>query len=800
MAAERVIPLAVALLAAPPPARLPVVTPAAAHMSAEHLARIDGVVERALREKAAPGAVVLIGRRDQIVFRKAYGDRMVGDAKEPMTLDTVFDLASLTKVVATGTSLMTLVERGDVRLSDPVVKLLPEFGAGGGERESVTVEELLTHRAGLPADDPMSLYVGTPREIFARKHRQPLVHGPGSTFLYSDAGFEVLGEIVQRVSGETLDVYAAGHVFEPLGMSDTEFRPNGRGRLPVSRIAPTERHEGRYFRGDVHDPRARALGGVAGHAGVFSTADDLALFCRAFTTGTGGVLSPAAVAAMTRPRYYGDADVRALAWDVDTHFSSSRGDLFPIGSFGHTGWTGTSIWIDPATGVFVIVLSNRNHPDESGNVIQLRGEVASIAAASVEDVAPDDLRRASEAVATRAALRDTGRKLEGKPAAERAAADVHAGVDVLVEERFAPIAGKRVALLTNQTGRTKEGVSTVDVLSSQEARKAGVTLVRLFSPEHGIRGTLDESVGDDKDEKTGLPIRSLYGASRRPSADDLSGLDAVLVDLQDAGVRFYTYLTTLGYVLEAAAKARVSVVVLDRPDPIGATRVDGPIADPDKLSFTAYHEIPLQSGMTIGELALLFNAERHIDASLSVVKMRGYRRDLWYDETGLVWVNPSPNLRSVTEAALYPGVALLETTNVSVGRGTDAPFEQFGAPWLDAARVARTLTARRIPGVRFVPVTFVPVSSTHKGSRCNGVRIDVVDRGALDGVRLGFEIATVLRDQHGADWDRTHFGTLVANAAAMARFERGETAQAIANTWAPSLMEFERRRRPFLLY
>jgi uncharacterized protein YbbC (DUF1343 family) len=330
-----------------------------------------------------------------------------------------------------------------------------------------------------------------------------------------------------------------------------------------------------------------------------------------------------------------------------------------------------------------------------------------------------------------------------------------------------------------------------------------VTLSKLFSPEHGIRGVLDEEVSDSVDEKTGLPIRSLYGdtpESRRPRAGDLAGLDAVVVDLQDAGCRFYTYLTTLGYILEDAAKAKVKVVVLDRPNPIRSDVTEGPPADADALTFVAYHAVPIRTGMTIGELAVLFNAERKIGADLTVVKMGGYARDLWYDETGLPWVNPSPNLRTVTQAALYPGVGLLETTNVSVGRGTDAPFEQFGAPWMDGPRVAATLSARGIAGVRFTPVRFTPSSSVFKGETCSGVRITVVDRNALNAVALGFHAATALRDLHPKEWKVDRFNRLLVNAAALERFTRGETAGEIAGAWAAGAMEFEKRRAAFLLY
>jgi uncharacterized protein YbbC (DUF1343 family)/CubicO group peptidase (beta-lactamase class C family) len=803
-----VIALFLALAAAPAPA---------AGMSANRLGRIDEVVKESIAKKECPGAVVLVGRHGKIVFRKAYGHRALLPALEPMTPDTVFDLASLTKVVATATSVMALVEDGRVRLQDRVAKHIPEFASGGGARDQVTVEELLTHRAGLTADDPMALYVGSAQEIFERKYRQPLVSAPGSRFLYSDVGYEVLGELVRRVSSLPLEEFARQRVFVPLGMNETEFRPGGVGRLPPSRVAPTEKINGVVRRGEVHDPRAFALGGVAGHAGLFSTADDLARFCGAMLAGGGGVLSPATVAAMTRPRSYGDENLRGLGWDVATSYSSVRGDLFPLGSYGHTGWTGTSLWMDPTTDTFVVLLTNRNHPDESGNVIALRDKVATIVASAITDARPEELRMASQETALLAAVGASGsgpksRSAPSAPSANekeregvstRLLGQVRPGIDRLEESSFGAIARMRVALLTNHTGLTRDGRSTIDVLNSERAKVAGVTLLRLFSPEHGIRGLLDEKVSDSVDEKTGLQVRSLYGdtpESRRPRPEDLAGLDAVVVDLQDAGCRFYTYLASMGAILEEAAKAKVKVFVLDRPNPIRADVWEGPPADDDALSFVAYHTTPIRTGMTIGELAALYNAEKKLGADLTIVKMTGYARDLWYDETGLLWVNPSPNLRSVTQTALYPGIGLLETTNLSVGRGTDSPFEVFGAPWMDGPRVAATLNARGIAGVRFTPVSFKPLSSAFKDEACSGVRITLVDRNALNAVALGIHVATALRDLHAKEWSAGKLNRLLVSRAVLARFSRGETAGEITRAWAAASMEFEVRRAGFLLY
>jgi uncharacterized protein YbbC (DUF1343 family) len=555
-------------------------------------------------------------------------------------------------------------------------------------------------------------------------------------------------------------------------------------RPPLSRIAPTERRDDRWLRGEVHDPRAFAVGGVAGHAGVFSTADDLSRYCRMILAGGRlkkvRILSPLGVEAMTRPRFFGDESLRALGWDVSTAYSRNRGDLFPPGSFGHTGFTGTSLWLDPSSGTYVVFLSSRLHPDGKGDVGRLRGIVSTIAAAAIEA----DTRRAARRLSARVPIRR----------------EVLAGVDALVADGFRPIAGKRIGLVTNATGRARDGRSTIEVLISEEAKKAGVKLTALFSPEHGILSDSDAKVADQIDPTTGLAIHSLYGERRRPLPEELAGLDALVFDIQDVGTRFYTYLTTSAYLQPEVARAKIPLVVLDRPDPIGGARVEGPLADPDRISFTVPHTIPVRYGMTPGELALLYDDEQKIGAEIEVVKMRGWARGLWYDETGLEWVNPSPNMRSPTEAVLYPGIGLLETTNVSVGRGTDTPFEVIGAPWLDGRRLVAVLSARKIPGVAFTPIHFTPVSSTFAGERCGGVRFTVTDRDALSPVPLGLEIAVALRDVFPVDWKREKFLDLLANRDTFDRLQRGETAESIVRSWEKGLEEFRKRRAKFLIY
>jgi uncharacterized protein YbbC (DUF1343 family)/CubicO group peptidase (beta-lactamase class C family) len=801
------------------PQRAVITTPGAG-VSPARLSEMDVVIGDAIEKRQLPGAVVLVSRKGQVVWEKAYGERSVEPRREPMTLDTIFDLASLTKVVATATSIMILVERGKVRLSDPLSHYIPEITGDGKER--ITIELLLTHRSGYAPDfDLKERWTGYD-EAIKRLIKEPLRNQPGARFVYSDIGYIALGEVVRRASAMKLDEFARRNIFAPLGMRDTGFHPPVTAK---SRIAPTERRRGqlsylgdsatnagsegeRWLRGEVHDPTAYRMDGVAGHAALFSTAHDLSLYCQMILNGGANrgvrILSPLTVAEMTRPRLVSDQGwTRGLGWDINTSFSTNRGDGFPLGSFGHTGFTGTSVWIDPASETFVVFLSNRVHPDGKGDVGPLRGRVASIVAGAVTDNATLERARLtlgkyySDTVRTLSQVTTFPVDPSVRPSISSASdGRVLNGIDVLKRDGYKQLAGMRIGLVTNHTGLDREGSSTIDVLKEAP----GVRLVALFAPEHGIRGAADEKISDTKDEKTGLPIFSLYGESRRPKPDQLKDLDAIIYDIQDIGVRFYTYITTLGYVMEEAAKARVPVIVLDRPNPIGGLDVEGPIADADKLAFIAYHTIPVRHGMTVGELAQLYNEQRKIGCDLRVIKMDGWRRTTWFDATNLTWINPSPNMRSLTEATLYPGIGLLETTNVSVGRGTDTPFELVGAPWINGQELAAYLNNRRIAGVRFVPAKFTPTTSVHKGVECRGINVIITNRNQFRPLFAGLEIAVALRRLYAKDWKVDDYLRLLANADALARVKRGDAAEDIVKSWSAPLDQFMQARKKFLLY
>jgi uncharacterized protein YbbC (DUF1343 family)/CubicO group peptidase (beta-lactamase class C family) len=762
----------------------------------ERFAPVDAVIRNAILQGLTPGAVVIVGHDGKVVYRKAFGSRSLDPTIEPMTLDTIFDMASLTKVMATTSSVMRLVQLGQIKLNDPVARHIPEFAQNG--KEEVTIRQLLTHYSGLRADLDLKQNWTGQEEAFRLANAEKLISPPGSTFLYSDINFIVLGELVQRVSRLTLNVYAESFVFSPLGMSTTRYLPPQSWFL---RIAPTQKDErtGLMLRGVVHDPTARQMGGVAGHAGLFSTADDTAKFAQALLNGGAPVFSRLIVEKMTTPQQPPNLTVlRGLGWDIDSPFSSNRGELLPVGSYGHTGFTGTSLWIDPLTGTYIVLLTNAVHLKQ-GNVIGLRTQVATAVTAALQlNVADIQKLRLARITGYNEAAAGSRRIVTRN-------GEVKAGIDQLEDRNFetlkvADVAKPRVGLITNQTGVDSQGRRTIDVL----AHAPQMQLTAIFSPEHGAQGTADTTdVANSKDSATGVPIYSVYGdsdAKRRPSPESIRNLDVLVFDLQDAGARFYTYESTLGYFLEAAAKAGKPVVVLDRPNPVNGAYVQGPVSDTGQESFVNYHTVPVRHGMTIAELARLFNAERRINARLTVVPMKGWMRGDWFDSTGLEWVTPSPNLRNLEQAILYPGVALIEGTNVSVGRGTDTPFQVVGAPWIKSKQLAAYLNARLIAGVRFVPMAFTPASGTNSGQQCGGVHIILTNRETLDAPELGIELAAALHRLYPQQFDITKMNLLLANQAAFQGLQAGEDPRRIAEGWRDGLDRFLLVRAKYLIY
>jgi len=764
------------------PLMLSAVIPTSASAQAlqeEQMAPIAELAKKEIQAGRIPGAVILIGNRGKVVFRREFGLRALKPKKVPMTTDTIFDIASLTKVIATSTAVAQLVETGKLNLEDPVAKYWPEFKVNG--KEAITVRDLLTHYSGLrPSLDSKPNGSGYDTILRMAEEEKPILPS-GTSFIYSDINFIILGELVSRISGETLDVYCANHIFKPLEMKDTGFKPSP---LLRPRIAPTQYQHGTtgiILWGEVHDPVAYSMGGVAGHAGLFSTADDLAIFAQMVLEGGSRkgvrILSPLMIRKMTTPQSPPDKlPLRGLGWNIDSSLASEA-------SYGHKGFTGTGIWIDPVSNTYVIILTNRVHPNGKGKVEPLRTKILSFVNEAIEPVSV-------EGVLARKPL--PSQYEPGENNNEK----VQTGIDVLTGEKFEPLTGLRVGLITNHSGIDSAGRRTVDLLH----KAPNVKLVAIFSPEHGFSGKADRRVLSTKEPLTGLPVYSLYGAIVRPTQKMLAGLDALVFDIQDAGARFYTYITTMGYAMEACAKKGIPFYVLDRPNPITASLVQGPILDRNLRSFTGYFPLPVRHGMTVGELATLFNAEMKIGVKLHVIKMRGYERNYWYDDTGLLWLNPSPNLRTLSEAILYPGVAMVESSNVSVGRGTSTPFELLGAPWIAGEELASYLNNRRIKGIRFIPVEFTPATSPFKNQLCHGVQIALLDRQILDSPALGVEIVSALYRLYPKDFQLGKTLGLIGSREVLQAIKNGQDPAAIAQNWLEPLEQFYKLRSKYLLY
>ena len=788
---------------------------AAPAFRASRLEEMDAAITQAIAEKNIPGAVLWI-EREGLTYHKAFGHRSLTPTLEPMEEGTVFDAASLTKVVATTPALMLLLERGSLSLEDPVRRHLPEFQGEG--REGITLRHLLTHtsglRPGLPAKPDWAGYAAAIALACAEKP----TNAPGTVFRYSDINFILLGEVVQRVSRRKLEEFVATGIYGPLRMRDTGYLPSA---SQLERIAPTEQSPEGLLRGRVHDPTARRMGGVAGHAGIFTTAGDLARYARMLLNE--GELDGVRLFRRETVRLMRSVQTpeavptrRGLGWDIDSPYSRPRGTVFPRGSFGHTGWTGAALWIDPFSRSFWVFLSNRVHPDGKGNTLALYSELGTLAAEAVEGFdfsqVPGALPFRTNFIAS--AIQAPGQsRTNALSAARPELPGVLNGIDVLAKQQFAPLKKLRLGLITNHTGQDRWRHPTIDLLFQAPE----VQLKILFSPEHGLRGALDTMVADSVDGSTGLPIYSLYPAIpkkkpgqseqeyqallakwRAPSLAALTNLDALVFDVQDVGCRFYTYLATMGMCLEAASRAGIKFFVLDRVNPINGVSVEGPVYHGDPL-FIAWHDLPLRHGMTVGELAGMFKAERNLAADLIVIPVEGWKRDMWFDATGQPWRNPSPNMRSLNAAALYPGVGLHEAA-LSVGRGTDTPFEVVGAPYIDDLLFASELNQAGLIGVRFIPIHFTPASSTFADKECGGVSLVVTDRDKLQAVDVGIVIALTLQRLYPNDYALDRVRPLLRDQETLNAIKAGASLAAIKRAWASGLEEFEKRRARHLIY
>lgn len=766
------------------PTPLPTAVPTAATPPAL-AAAVAAAMDKDIQRNVFPGGVALVRHRGAQIMLSAYGlssryETLTAKVADPIPAetDTLYDLASLTKLFTT-TAVMRLVEQGKLALDEVVARWLPDFAAGG--KDAVTLRQLLTHTSGLPDYLQLWKLEATPAARLQRVLVTPLLDPPGTVFRYSDLGLIALGHLVEQVAGASLDRVVRDMVTGPLHLDQTMYKPAPELK---PRIAPTEYEDavGRgMVWGEVHDENAWALGGVAGHAGIFGTAADLGRFAQLYLDG--GVLDgvrllrPETVAEMTRNQI-GDLEWRGLGWELNGDYY--MGHLASPVTYGHTGFTGTSVVVDPRRQLIVVLLTNRVHPTRNGPSQNSSRQAVANAAMAAADAAPSPSGRALLALPT--------------------ASTVLTGLDVLVRDRVDLLRGRNLGLITNATGRDGQGRSTIDLLHNENAWH----LVALFSPEHGIRGDAEagQSVDASVDARTGLPIYSLYGQTTRPTDAMLRGIDTLVYDIQDVGARVYTYPATLLEVMRAAAAHGLPVVVLDRPNPTDGEQVEGNVLDARFTSFVGPAPIAMRYGLTIGELAQLFNAELGIGADLTVVPLHGWRRSMWFDQTGLSWVNPSPNLRSLRAATLYPGTVLFEGTNLSEGRGTDRPFEWIGAPWLDGRAWADLLNQRSPAGVHFSAVTQTPDSSKFAGQLCQGVAIEIVERDVVQPMALGVTMLEAARTIAPGKVQLTPstFDHLAGTDRIRLALEASTPATDVIAAWQPELQHFRALRERYFLY
>ena len=652
--------------------------------------KLDLEIQAAIKAGEMEGANLLVGRGDEILYRKSFGyaDRKLDDV---MTAEHVFDAASLTKPLATATAVLLLADRGLIDLDAPISQYLQFPGSGAASAPSLT--ELLTHTSGLPATIATDKVGSSLLDVEVDAERR-------GKFLYSDVGYLWLGRMVESVSKQSLSEFFEQHIARPLHMKGASFRPEDPPLVPTFGVPL----------GVVHDPRARELGGVAGHAGLFLTDLDVHRWLVGLS-GPSSILSSEGRERLFLTRIQG----RSLGLDADTRFSSPRGSRFsPRTSAGHTGFTGPSFWFDTESGLHVILMASRLHPDNQGSTVELRRRLGTL-------VAEHQLGRG-----------------------------VKTGLDVLSGNQFARLRGKRLGFVVNPTSRDRFGRHLTEMLLERN----DLNVVSLFTPEHGLLGLKDEPIANGYHDGLKVPIYSLYGETRSPKKEWLEKLDVLVFDLQDVGVRYYTYISTLKNCLQVAAQTGTTILVLDRPNPLGGVVVDGHIAQ--EFSFIACDELPLVHGMTMAEVAAFLN--RDLRAKLEVELMEGWKREMLWADTGLPFFSPSPNLAEMEAVHLYPVLGQLEWMKLSVGRGTKFPFRVIGAPSIkDPAALAQSLNDARLDGLTFIPRFFVPRSSKFSGQLCGGVEVKST-RALKQPAELGLRLAEVLTDWNSQEFRRADMG------------------------------------------
>lgn len=721
---------------------------------------LNEALSGAVRASGAPGAVACVADLDTVYCLAAAGSRQRKPVALPATTDTPYDLASLTKVIATTTAFMTLWEQGRVDLDQPVGEVVPVPAFN-----RFTFRHLITHTSGLPAGFPWYRDATSLTEMIQRAGTVTLRTSPGARREYSDIGFMILGKAVELLVGDTLDAHCRTRFWQPLGMEHTDYRPPAAW---AGTCAATEECEwrGRLMVGEVHDENAFAAGGVSGHAGLFSTAPDLMRFCRALLSGK--LLKRETLAMMIRLDHVPFYPWQGLAWKVDPWVCGSEGYLPSRRAFGHTGWTGTCVWMDLDRGLFSILLSNTCHPSRRGRD-------------------NPTLRRVfHDAIARQCYPKSS---------------NTHTGLDRIVWDGFEPISGKRLALLTHRPAISEVGTGILDVLKLYP----GANLRRIYSPEHGFLASA-EAGQTVKGQQGAVPIVSLYGEKKRPDPAELADVDLFLVDLQDIGARYYTYAHTMKECLAACAQAGVPVMVLDRPNPLGSDVLEGPVAA-ESGSPVCWAPVPVRHGMTLGELAMYFRDTQIKEGklNLTVQPLDSWLPARLHHECALPWLPPSPNIPRPETALLYVGMCLFEGTNLNEGRGTDTAFHLIGAPWLDPLRVLDALDPAETAGCALRPNFYTPqaipgkaADPRFKGVRCNGIRVMPTDFARVRPFTLALALLSAIRKCHPNDfaWG-PFFDTLAGGPTLRRQLEDGLRPSEIVAAAAPGI-EAYRAKRPRL--
>lgn len=709
---------------------------------------------KALSRGKSPGAVAYVADLDTVFFYEAQGFRQLEPEAKPARKDTIYDLASLTKVVATTTAIFLLRNDGLLDLDQPVSEYVPIPAFS-----QFTLRHLLTHTSGLPQVKPLYEEATSLDEMAALFAEMPLDAAPGTRRRYSDAGFMILGKVVELAAMDSLDAFCRKRIFGPLQMTQTSFRPP---EAWAEQCAATERcpWRGRVILGEVHDENAYAVGGVAGHAGLFSTAGDLAKFCRALLRNE--ILPEETVTEMTRLNQAPCFPWQGLGWQLDPWGTGEGGYLPSRAAFGHTGWTGTSIWIDRETGLFVLLLSNSCHPSR-----ETRDNGA--------------LRRTFHTAVSELFYPN--------------ATSAHTGLDRLVHEGFEPVRGKRIALLTNHAAIDQFGRHILDVF----ALATDTAIQFLYTPEHGLRGQLEAGV--PVESETGpIPVISLYGEQKEPSPEQLDRIDLFVVDLQDIGARYYTYMATMQRCMAACANAGKPVLVLDRPNPLGGLLLEGPVAT-NTGPLVCCAPIPVRHGMTMGELALFFrDCVPHTDKlDLAVLQLDNWTPERLFSECSLSWIAPSPNIPTPETALLYVGMCLFEGTNLNEGRGTDTPFAAVGAPWLDANAILSRIQPEDRPGCSLEPIAYTPRSIPGKAQNprfcdleCTGIRIGIDKPRDVRAFTLAIALITAIRQVHPNEFVLDpYFDTLAGTNELGKLIREGRAAADIIAAFESALREFD---------